>query len=88
VSARAVSAFYGIVIRMCVKDHPPPHFHALYGEYRARVAIASGETIDGELPRRAARLVREWAALHRGELEANWERAQRMEPVEPIEPLP
>jgi hypothetical protein len=29
-----ISVFYGIVIRMFVKDHPPPHFHALYGEYR------------------------------------------------------
>jgi hypothetical protein len=83
-----ISAFYGIVIRMFVKDHPPPHFHALYGEHRARVEIASGELIGGELPPRAARLVREWAALHRAELEANWERAERMEQVEPIEPLP
>lgn len=71
-----------------MKDHPPPHFHALYGEHRARVAIATGESIDGELPPRAARLVREWAAMHRLELEANWERAERMQPLEAIEPLP
>jgi len=83
-----ISAFYGIVIRMFVKDHPPPHFHALYGEHRARVAIASGEVLDGELPPRAARLVREWATLHREELEANWMLAERMEPVRPIDPLP
>lgn len=83
-----ISVFYGIVIRMFVKDHPPPHFHALYGEHRARVAIATGEPIDGELPPRAARLVREWAALHRPELDANWQRAEQMRPLEPIEPLP
>lgn len=82
-----ISAFYGIVIRMFVKDHPPPHFHALYGEYRARVAIPSGEVMDGELPPRAARLVREWASQHRLELEANWKRAERMEAVQPIERL-
>ncbi|HET8527468.1 MAG TPA: DUF4160 domain-containing protein [Gaiellaceae bacterium] len=76
------------MIRMFVKDHPPPHFHALYGEHRARVAIASGEVLDGELPPRAARLVREWASLHRDELEANWTLAERMEPVRPIDPLP
>jgi hypothetical protein len=74
-----------IVIRMFVRDHPPPHFHARYGEQRARAAIANGELIDGELPPRA---VREWAAIRRSELEANWERAERMQPVQPIEPLP
>jgi Domain of unknown function (DUF4160) len=83
-----ISAFYGIVIRMFVKDHPPPHFHALYGEHRARVAIASGEVLNGDLPPRAARLVREWASRHRPELESNWERGERMEPLQQIEPLP
>jgi hypothetical protein len=83
-----ISVFYGIVIRMFVKDHPPPHFHALYGEHRARIAIGTGMPIDGELPPRAARLVHEWAELRRIELEANWERAERMEPLVPIEPLP
>lgn len=83
-----ISVFYGIVIRMFVKDHPPPHFHALYGDHRARVSIETGAIVDGELPPRAMRLVREWAALHRPELEANWERAERMEPALPVEPLP
>jgi hypothetical protein len=27
-----LSEFFGILIRMCWDDHPPPHFHALYGE--------------------------------------------------------
>jgi hypothetical protein len=84
----AISSFYGIVIRMFVKDHPPPHFHALYGEHRARVAIETGELLDGDLPPRAARLVREWARLHRRELEADWALAERMQALEPIEPLP
>jgi len=44
--------------------------------------------VDGELPPRAARLVREWTSVHRAELEANWERAERMEAIQPIEPLP
>jgi hypothetical protein len=83
-----ISVFYGIVIRMFVKDHPPPHFHALYGEHRARVSIETGELVDGDLPPRAERLVREWAALRRSELEENWSRAERMEPLVPIEPLP
>ncbi|MBA3434708.1 MAG: DUF4160 domain-containing protein [Actinobacteria bacterium] len=83
-----ISEFYGIVSRMFPKDHPPPHFHALYGEHRARFAIASGEPIDGDLPPRAARLVREWAELRRSELATNWQRAEQMRSLEPIEPLP
>ena len=83
-----ISVFYGIVIRMFVKDHPPPHFHALYGEHRARVSIETGALIDGDLPPRAARLVREWTVLRRSELEENWRLAERMEPLVPVEPLP
>ena len=37
-----IAWFYGIAIRMYVKDHPPPHFHAVYAEHEAFVAIASG----------------------------------------------
>jgi hypothetical protein len=34
-----ISRFYGIVIRIFFGDHPPPHFHAVYGEYSAKVDI-------------------------------------------------
>ncbi len=80
--------FYGIVIRMFVKDHPPPHFHVRYAEHTARIEIASGEMLDGDLPPRAVRLVREWTDLHRAELEGNWRRAEAMLPLESIDPLP
>jgi len=30
-----ISAFFGIVIRMCYNDHSPPHFHAEYGQHEA-----------------------------------------------------
>ncbi len=83
-----ISVFYGIVIRMFVKDHPPPHFHVRYAEHTARVEIASGELMDGSLPPRAARLVREWTESRRSELEDNWRRAEAMLPLESIDPLP
>jgi hypothetical protein len=82
-----ISAFYGIVIEMYYGDHPPPHFHARHGDYRAKVAIATGDVIAGALPGRALRLVREWIAEHRDELDANWERVTRHEDAQPIEPL-
>lgn len=83
-----ISAFYGIVITMYYRDHEPPHFHAVYGEYQAQIVIATLEPLYGELPARALRLVREWGELHRAELEANWGRARAREPLDRIPPLP
>jgi hypothetical protein len=55
-----VAYFYGISIRMYLEDHNPPHFHAIYAGNEAFVSIATGEIIEGRLPRNAARLVKEW----------------------------
>ena len=82
-----ISSFYGISILMFFGDHDPPHFHARYGEHKARVAL-DGTILDGHLPRRAARLVREWTRLHTEELEACWLRAVNHEPPGTIDPLP
>jgi hypothetical protein len=62
-------------------------FHARYADQAASIDF-NGEVIAGSLPRRALALVAEWAALHREELLANWERARREEPLEAIDPLP
>ncbi|HUP17935.1 MAG TPA: DUF4160 domain-containing protein [Acidimicrobiia bacterium] len=82
-----ISEFYGITILMFFGDHNPPHFHARYANYKARVAL-NGTVLAGHLPRRVARLVREWAQLHTDELAACWERAVNHEPPGTIEPLP
>lgn len=83
-----ISAFYGIVITMYWRDHPPPHFHAAYAGQMAEIEIASAELIDGWLPPRALRLVKEWAVLHQDELQANWDRARAHDALLPIDPLP
>ncbi len=36
-----VSRFYGIIIRFYYRDHPPTHFHAIYGEHEALIEIES-----------------------------------------------
>lgn len=59
---------------MHVKDHPPPHFHAIYGGYEAFVSLETGEVIEGALPKAAARLAREWALARGAELRENWRR--------------
>ena len=48
-----VSRFYGILIKIFFGDHPPPHFHAVYGEYNALVGIESLTIIEGDLLNRA-----------------------------------
>lgn len=66
-----ISRFYGIVIKMYFGDHPPPHFHAEYGEHEAVVGIETLTVIAGRLPPRAIGLVSEWASLRqlpKGEL--------------------
>jgi hypothetical protein len=83
-----ISAFYGIVVTMHWRDHAPAHFHASYSGHSAAIEIESIELIQGWLPPRAVRFVREWAAIHRNELRENWERARDREPLVPIDPLP
>ena len=82
-----LSIFFGIVIRMYYDDHPPPHFHAIYGEHEAKIGIETLEVIEGKLPRRALGLVLDWAELHRGELRDNWVRVEEHEALFPIAPL-
>ena len=80
--------FYGIIIRMFWEDHPPPHFHAAYGNNEALVDILTAEIIAGSLPLGARSLVRQWAELHREELFEDWDRARTLQPLRRIEPLP
>ncbi|HEY6342048.1 MAG TPA: DUF4160 domain-containing protein [Bryobacteraceae bacterium] len=43
-----ISAFYGILIRMFFNDHPPPHFHAGYGEFEATIEINTLDVMEGD----------------------------------------
>ena len=67
-----IARFYGIIIKLFFGDHPPPHFHAVYGEYIAVFDIQTLEVIEGDLPNRARKLVVEWAAIHQTELLEIW----------------
>jgi hypothetical protein len=72
---------------MRYREHPPPHFHAVYGEHEATIEIETLGVLAGRLPARALRLVRKWASLHRGELADNWTRARAGRTLATIEPL-
>ena len=82
-----LSRFFGIIIRMYFDDHPPPHFHAIYGDQEVQVGIEPIVILNGTLSRRAQSMVFEWAALHQLELMANWERLRDNQPAEKIAPL-
>jgi hypothetical protein len=61
---------------------------ALYAGEDVSIAIETRAILDGSLPDRALRLVREWAKLHREELEADWRLAREGQPLKRIPPLP
>lgn len=80
-----LSIFFGIIVRMWHDDHPPPHIHVEYQGFEALVNIATGEVSTGELPRKVASIVKDWCLVHQAELQDNWARAQRFEPLERIQ---
>lgn len=82
-----ISRFFGIVIYIYHRDHPPGHFHARYSGMKGVFDIESLSLIGGNLPHRAVALVLEWAEQHRNELIENWELARKKKPLKRIKPL-
>ena len=82
-----ICRFYGILIQMYYDDHNPPHFHAIYGEYRAVISIQDLAILEGDLPPRAVGLVMEWGRAHKNELLKDWDLARTKKSLFPIEPL-
>lgn len=82
-----VSEFFGIAIYVYWRDHGPPHFHAIYGEYQGAIGIEDLTLLHGRLPPRVMGLVVEWATLHQQELTEAWTRATMLEPPGTIAPL-
>ena len=72
---------------MYIADHAEPHFHAKYAEYEAKINLETFEIIKGDLPKRALKLVQEWARLHQEELVENWRNSQKSVTLKNIEPL-
>jgi len=68
-----IARFYGILIKMYFREHGAPHFHAIYGEFNGVFEVTTLEMIEGDLPPRAQRLVRDWAEQYKDELQRMWE---------------
>ena len=81
-----ITRFLGIVIFMNFDEHPPPHFHARYGNYHIAVDIQTG-IVEGRFPKRALHLVLEWYELHKDELLNNWSSLEETGEFQKLPPL-
>ena len=70
-----ISRFYGILIKMYFSqsEHGVPHFHAVYAEFNGVFAIDTLEMIEGDLPIRSQKLIKEWGMLYQSELLRMWQ---------------
>ena len=82
-----ISMFFGMLIRMFYNDHDPPHFHAEYQGQRGKFDLEGDMVVGNVQSRTALRLVKEWAGLHRAEIEANWASMKAGRPLNRIPPL-
>lgn len=72
---------------MYAREHAPPNFHAIYGNYEAEISIASGKILKGRFPKKQERLVKAWAAIYKKELLANWKTLTEGKGFNKIDPL-
>ena len=81
-----ITRFYGVVIKMYFRqsEHNPPHIHAIYGEYIGAVDIRTGVMLEGDLPKRALKMVQEWIKQYENELMKIWETQEFVE-LPPLE---
>ncbi len=56
------------------REHPPPHFHALYAEYEELIIIESLENYAGRLPITQRKKVIAWAVENKEFLSTNFKR--------------
>ena len=82
-----IAVFFGIIVRMFYREHEPAHFHAEHQGQHGKFEF-DGRLIIGNITSKTAlKLIREWAQLHRTELEANWAKMKAGEALDRIAPL-
>ena len=77
-----VATVDGVKIQFYPDDHPPPHFHAEFAEYRATFDIAGLTVSRGWLPVAKRRAVVEWASSRQDVLAETFARALANERLE------
>jgi len=80
-----ISQFYGIIIKIYFisNEHNPPHIHVTYGEETVVININNLEVMEGKIPIRALKLVKEWMKIHQNELKEMWN-TQKIRKIKPL----
>jgi hypothetical protein len=63
-----------VKIDLYSREHPPPHFHAIYADNEALIVIQDFSIYAGSLPRPQLKKVIEWAREHQEILFENFKR--------------
>jgi Domain of unknown function (DUF4160) len=73
----AVAEFQGITLFIYYppREHPPPHFHAIYADQDASFDIRTLDMTAGNLRPAQRKIVTEWASARQEELMDCWTRA-------------
>jgi Domain of unknown function (DUF4160) len=79
-----ISVFFGIVVQMYWRDHPPAHFHAYYQGFEGLFSIETGELIEGQMSVGSKRVLKAWTLHHQAELLENWERCRLRQSLLPV----
>lgn len=61
-----------IKIDIYSREHPPPHFHAIYAEYEELIEIETLKTYAGQLPKKQRIKVIDWANVNKDFLLENF----------------
>jgi hypothetical protein len=64
----------GVKVDVYSREHPPPHFHALYAEFEELIEIETLETYVGEIPNNKRKKVVTWAKDNKQLLSDNFKR--------------
>jgi hypothetical protein len=67
-----VAIVEGVRIRFYADEHPPPHFHAVFAEYKAQIGILPVRLLKGNLPPAKLNLVLSWAESRKEVLLNTW----------------
>ncbi len=79
-----VAIVEGVKIQLFAQEHPPPHFHAVFAEYRAQIEIGSLRVLRGRLPPAKLAAVVSWAETRREALMREWDRVLAKQKPEKI----
>ena len=69
----------GVRLMIHLKDHLPPHLHAMFGGFEAQISIATGHVLNGSLPPAKLRTIQHWLDARRDHVAYIWDeiRAKR-----------